>query len=224
MSLKGTLSFTPDNSTGDGVLNYKTSLGTLEFATSSWGKYIALPSELVWKVQYASTWARDRRDEVISDIISQRVPRDWPDSVIDNHGITFFDPVEDSRHNEIGRQSSTAVQSPELSAYLQSQDFASSKLDDVSFFTFKVLTCADGRAETVVTQVFRGASQIFGLPLSIGYFSDVPVVAGAQYFTQANTKDILEYLTKKSRWRYRLCIKVTEEQIELTCKFFAAFE
>ncbi len=178
--------------------------------------------EVLWKVQYASTWAKDRRDEVISDIISQRVPRDWPDSAVDHHGITFFDPVEDSGRNARGRQASIAVQSPQLSAYLQSQDFASSQLKKVMFFTFKVLTIADGKAETVVTQVFRGASQILGLPLSIGYFSDVPVVAGAQYFTQADTEDILEYLTKKSRWRYRLCINVTEEQIELTRKFFAA--
>jgi hypothetical protein len=150
------------------------------------------------------------------------VPRDWPKSAIDYHGITFFDPVEDARLDEKSRQASAAIQSPELTAFLHSLDFASSKFDGVSFFTFKVLTSVDGKAEATVTQVFRGAGQIVGLPLSIGYFSDVPVVAGGEYFTHADTEDILEYLMKKSRWRYRLCIEVTEEQVELACKFFAA--
>lgn len=224
MSLNGTLSFTPDNTTGDGLLTYKTSFGSLDFVTANWGKYITIPSEPLWKIQYASSWAKECRSEVIADIVAQRVPRDWQSSAIDIHGITFFDQNEDTRRTETGRQSSIAEQSPELSAFLHSLDFASSKLVDVSFFTFRVLTSADGKAEAVITGVFHGAGQIVGLPLRLSYFSDVPVFTNSQYFTRADTDEILEYLTKKSRWRYRLCIEMTEEQSELARKFFDALD
>lgn len=215
MKKQGHISFSHSNSSSEGTLTYSTPLGSIELDYSNWGEVVLIPTPEEWKLKFGASWAKDERDVIIQDLVSQSVNAIRPDVEVTKYSIVFFDAKarESKRQEQIA--AAKAMQSPSVETFLGTfEKLPEEERSQKVVCVLDVLTCTPETAECVVSEVLYGAKTFAGTQLKIGFDRDVPVFTGRKYITCESEQVLKQYLNTSHRWRCRLHFGETQAELE----------